>query len=265
MLTKLLKISLPVLFSLFLFIFPFSVKAQPPEGKVPKNAIVVEPVNGITVGPGKKLWVFAFPAKGGNPGRPGGGGEGEDTGCPATCVDVDLNPDFNLLDPGFKIPRGLEVKINDGSIPIDAISAINAIERSFATWNGVKNPSLGLTVIPNDGANGPDDDGKHTVGWVRIVPRNVLAATWVWATGGTVTDVDIFFNLFHKWEVLGGCGGSKFDVEAICTHEAGHLIGLGHLSDDCKTATMYPSASKGEIKKQTLTEGDRDGAIENAP
>lgn len=71
--------------------------------------------------------------------------------------------------------------------------------------------------------------------------------------------------MFHKWEVLGGCGGSKFDVEAICTHEAGHLIGLGHLSDDCKTATMYHSASKGEIKKQTLTEGDRDGAIENSP
>ncbi len=77
---------------------------------------------------------------------------------------------------------------------IDAISAINAIERSFATWNGVKNPPLGLTVIPNDGANGPDDDGIHTVGWVRTVPRNVLAATWVWATGGTVTDVDIFLT-----------------------------------------------------------------------
>lgn len=70
---------------------------------------------------------------------------------------------------------------------IDAISAINAIERSFATWNGVKNPPLGLTVIPND-------DGIHTVGWVRTVPRNVLAATWVWATGGTVTDVDIFLT-----------------------------------------------------------------------
>ncbi len=71
--------------------------------------------------------------------------------------------------------------------------------------------------------------------------------------------------MFHKWEVLGGCGGSKFDVEAICTHEAGHLIGLGHVSDDCKMATMYPSASKGEIKKRSLTEGDEAGAIAVTP
>ncbi len=266
MLTKLLKISLPVLFSLFLFvlfIFPFSVKAQPPEGKVPKNAIVVKPVNGITVGPGKKLWVFAFPARGGKPGPPGGGGGSDETECPAPCEDVDLNPDFSLL--GFKIPStGLTVNINNSSIPINAINAINAIEDSLATWNDAS--PLGLSVNPFvDGANGPDDDGNHTVGWVRIVPKRTLAATWVWTVDDIVTDVDIFFNLFHKWDVLGGCGGSKFDVEAICTHEVGHLIGLGHVSDNCKTATMYPSASKGEIKKQSLTEGDKDGAIEVTP
>jgi hypothetical protein len=135
---------------------------------------------------------------------------------------------------------------------------------SFTTWNNA-NAAFGLIVNPSSGANGPADDGNHTVGWVRIVPRNTLAATWVWTVNDIVTDVDIFFNLFHKWEVLEGCGGSRFDVEAICTHEAGHLIGLGHFSDDCKMATMYPSAPKGELKKRTLTEGDEAGAIAVTP
>ncbi len=266
MLTKLLKISLPVLFSLFLFvlfIFPLSVKAKPPEGKVPKNAIVVKPVNGITVGPGKKLWVFAFPARGGKPGPPGGGGGSGGTDCSALCDDFDTNSEFSSL--GFTIPAGLGVNINSDSIPIGG-DVTGAIASSFTTWN-TANGALGLSVTSSGGADGPAEDDIHTVGWVRIVPKRVLAATWVWTQDNVVTEVDIFFNLFHEWDVLeeGECGGSKFDVEAICTHEAGHLIGLGHVSDDCKMATMYPSAPKGETKKRSLTDGDSNGAIDRTP
>jgi len=252
--------------SVFIFSFlilTLSAQAQRggPEGVPPENVIRVEPVNGITVGSGKKLWVFAFPARGGNPGPPDGGGD--ETECPAPCDDDnDTNTSFSLL--GFEIPNGgLNVNINDSSIPIGG-DVTGAIGSSFATWNSA-NAAFGLSVNPSSGANGPAEDGNNTVGWVRIVPKNVLAATWVWTVDDIVTDVDIFFNLFHKWEVLGGCGGSKFDVEGICTHEAGHLIGLGHFSDDCKMATMYPSAPKGEIKKRTLTSGDINGAIAVTP
>lgn len=258
MLTKLLKISLPVLFSLLLFvlfIFPSSVKAQPPEGKVPENAIVVEPVNGITVGPGRKLWVFTFPARGGKKGPPDRGGDGPV--CPAPCVDGDLESDDHSL-LGFKTPGSLAVNINSSSFP-SGVDATGAIVNSFTTWNNA-NSALGLSVNPSGGAKGPAADGNHTVGWVRIVPKNILAATWIWTVDNIVTDVDIFFNLFHKWEII-ECGDSEFDVEAICTHEVGHLIGLGHFSDDCKMATMYPSAPKGEIKKRSLTLGDIAGAV----
>lgn len=266
MLTKWLKISLPVLFSLFLFvlfIFPISVQAKPPEGKVPENVIAVEPVNGINVGPGKKLWVFAFPARGGKPGPPDGRGGSDDTECSGPCIEDSDTLGFNTL--GFTIPStGLEdININDSSIPIEPNIAINAIESSFGTWNKA-NKKLDLIVNAFGGANGPDDDGNHTVGWVRIVPKNTLAATWVWTRKengkDVVDDVDIFFNLFHKWEDLAGCGGSKFDIEGICTHEVGHLIGLGHFSDSCKKVTMYPSAPKGEIIKRKLTQGDINGA-----
>ena len=140
---------------------------------------------------------------------------------------------------------------------------ITAIKNSFAAWES----STGVVVGINElgGASGPAEDGNHSVGWVKIVPRSVLAATWVWAENGIVTDVDIFYNAFHKWDNLTTCGGNRFDVENVGTHEVGHVVGLGHLEDANAMATMYPSAPKGEIKKRSLTTGDRDGANDIYP
>ena len=54
-------------------------------------------------------------------------------------------------------------------------------------------------------------------------------------------------------------------MENVGTHEVGHVVGLGHLEDANAMATMYPSAPKGEIKKRSLTTGDRDGANDIYP
>ena len=45
-------------------------------------------------------------------------------------------------------------------------------------------------------------------------------------------------------------------MQNVGTHEVGHVIGLAHVQDKDAMATMYPSAGKGEVKKQTLTPGD---------
>ena len=52
--------------------------------------------------------------------------------------------------------------------------------------------------------------------------------------------------------------GTDYDVQAIGCHEGGHYFGLGHVDEN--DATMAPTASKGELMKQTLTEGDAEGA-----
>ena len=256
------KISLPVVF-LFLFMFtliPLAAKAQPPEGTRPENIITAEPVHGVTVGPGKKLWVFVFPAKGGNGGGrkpPKDEQQNEQPSCPGQCDDDDLNVGFAKL--GFKIPsEGLAFDINENSIPNDTSAAVDAILESFNAWESAGNVPLSSFSYPSDAASMPAADGRDTIGWVRIVPRSTLAATWVWTQDGIVVDVDIFYNRFHEWGTL-NCGDDIFDIQNVGTHEVGHVIGLGHVSDDCKTATMYPSAPKGEVKKRTLTIGDTDG------
>jgi hypothetical protein len=66
------------------------------------------------------------------------------------------------------------------------------------------------------------------------------------------------YNAFHRWDVFSACDASgKFEVANIGTHEVGHTVGLDHLSDGGAYATMYPTASKGEERKQTLTDGDK--------
>jgi len=51
-----------------------------------------------------------------------------------------------------------------------------------------------------------------------------------------------------------GGSGSLFDVQNIATHEIGHAINLGHVSD--KLQSMYPSSFAGETLKRTLGNGD---------
>jgi predicted Zn-dependent protease len=51
-----------------------------------------------------------------------------------------------------------------------------------------------------------------------------------------------------------GGSGSLFDIQNIATHEIGHAINLGHVSD--KLQSMYPSSLAGETVKRTLGNGD---------
>ena len=48
------------------------------------------------------------------------------------------------------------------------------------------------------------------------------------------------------------------DVQNVVTHEAGHVLGLGHQAG-VPTATMYPSAPAGETTKRTLDPDDISG------
>jgi hypothetical protein len=72
------------------------------------------------------------------------------------------------------------------------------------------------------------------------------------------------YNLFHSWGVFDTCTSTetRFEVENVGTHEGGQVIGLAHVKD---AEAMYPSASRGEVKKKTLTTTDVAGATLLAP
>ena len=221
------------------------------------GGVPAESVQAKAVGHGLKLWVFVHYAKGGKPGPPGGGGS-------VNCTDTNSQTGF-ATPFAFASTSGLTFHVNNTTIPsglsqTDVDSALT--NPAAAAWNGVSGiPSSYLKVATDGSETVPAQDGTSTIGWVRLVPKNVLAATWTWtnATTNRVVEADIFYNNTQPWAVFSSCPSSptsNFDVADIGTHEMGHALGLSHYSDSEAQATLYPSAPRDEVRKTTLTAGD---------
>ena len=228
-------------------------------------AVDVIPVYRVATGKnGERLTVFVFYEKGGK-----GGGKPPKDGGGESCSDPNTNQDYVLLDvkwPQANIPVAYQPTFEPDAV---VGAAFTAIDLGFGAWKqAVEYPIVtfsfsedALAPLP------PERDSRNVVGWRQLVGRNarkVLAATYIWDDGGTIVEADVVYNTAHKWAVNvpilpgGNDCGKDFDVQAIGTHEIGHFIGLGHVNND--DATMFGSAAKGELKKQTLTRGDAYGA-----
>jgi hypothetical protein len=92
---------------------------------------------------------------------------------------------------------------------------------------------------------------------------SALAFTLLWhdTRTGEILDVDMELNTgagtFADCGVRGSCSNRKVDLSNTITHEAGHLLGLGHTT--VPAATMTTTAIGAETDKRTLERDDRDG------
>jgi hypothetical protein len=91
--------------------------------------------------------------------------------------------------------------------------------------------------------------------------ENALALTLLWhsAKTGAILDVDMEFNTgagrFTHCDRA--CGRDMMDLQNTVTHEAGHVLGLGHST--VPDSTMLSDALDGETSKRTLEADDRQG------
>ncbi len=227
-------------------------------------AVDVIPVYRVATGKnGERLTVFVFYEKGGK-----GGGKPPKDGGGESCSDPNRNQEHALL--GVKWPQANIPVAYQPTFEPDAVvgAAFTAINLGFYAWEQAVVSSITFSFSEDASAPlPPERDYSNVVGWRQLVGRNarkVLAATYIWDDGGTIVEADVVYNTAHKWAVNvpilpgGNDCGKDFDVQAIGTHEIGHFIGLGHVNID--DATMFGSAAKGELKKQTLTPGDAAGA-----
>jgi hypothetical protein len=214
--------------------------------------VQVVPVAGKSVGHGLKLWVFVYYAQGGKKGPPGGGGGGS-----GSCSNDD-NTQTGYAAP-FAAAGPLTFHVSEGTVP-GGLNVDSALGTAAGSWNGAR---ANLLSVKTDGSEtSPAQNGTSTIGWANLVPKRVLAATWTYTNSSKqVVEADIFFNKAHPWATLyPTCPASStgdFDVADIGTHEMGHALGLNHYSDSGAQATMYPSAPSDEIRKVTLTTGDK--------
>ena len=213
------------------------------------GGIPAVPVHGQAAAHGQRLFVDVFYAKDGRPGPPGGGS--------VNCTDINTQTGFSAP---FAFGSPITLHVNDGTLPsgVNVNSANSALSTAESSWNGA---GAKLSFATDGSETRPAQDGTSTIGWAHLVPKNVLAATWTWVDSSNhVVEADLFYNNAHPWATLATCPSSptgNFDVADIGTHEMGHVLGLSHYSDSAAQATMYPSAPSDEVRKVTLTAGDK--------
>jgi hypothetical protein len=99
-------------------------------------------------------------------------------------------------------------------------------------------------------------------GWVgpdatwRSATAVALTSVFFDAETGQILDADIEINAEY-FELTTTDADAVYDIQSLLTHEAGHVVGLGHTSDI--GATMVDEADPGETYMRSLHEDDIEG------
>ena len=104
-------------------------------------------------------------------------------------------------------------------------------------------------------------DGTSVVGFGDLSSSNLGFACW-WTSDGVLVEGDIKLNkVDFAWTIspAASCKG-KYAVEAVLTHEFGHVFGLDHVSEDLHgELTMSPLIASCQLSETTLGAGDVGG------
>jgi hypothetical protein len=146
-----------------------------------------------------------------------------------------------------------------------------AIDAARTTWNEVAcpHPTLlsGGTV---DGKKPAQDKDLNLLyfwqdaqGWNKEhadAGTTVIALTTLYydPNTGAIHNFDMEFADFsHEFTVTDVPQRVGYDLQAVCTHEFGHALGLDHSSDP--SATMYAKITVGDTSMRTLSDDDMAG------
>lgn len=163
-------------------------------------------------------------------------------------------------------------RVNYGTVPssVGRTNAETAIDNAFATWDG-QISSVAFSEGVQTGVSRPRFDGQNAVMWRRLSSSNTLAVAYMWyyPSTGELAEADLAYNSRVPWSYTRydpvnfpsdpSCSNlSSYDVQDVGTHEVGHWTGLNDMYDaPFVDNTMYGYADSGELKKDTLTTGDK--------
>ncbi|QSB23645.1 matrixin family metalloprotease [Curtobacterium sp. 24E2] len=151
--------------------------------------------------------------------------------------------------------------------------AKDALRKAANTWTGTIT-SCGRTVTSSarnsyvrlatqapgltDKGGCAASNGYSVVGWGKL-PSGTLGVTCVWYDGnGIAKESDQRYATSYNWSSTATCSGTRFDTQAVATHEWGHLYGLGHVQTGTDQV-MEPSGGYCDTGSRTLGFGDMTG------
>jgi hypothetical protein len=161
---------------------------------------------------------------------------------------------------------------------IDYAAAQASASRAFAAWTSA--PCAGGPPSITVEVNGPiscaaseynSDRGNANIlvfredVWPYVGGEDALGLTRIRfdPSTGEIWDSDIEVNAVTEPLTVGDPSPHSVDLDSLLTHEAGHLLGLGHTRDE--TATMFPGYVPGSIELRSLAADDVAGICEIYP
>lgn len=233
---------------LFLFVATVAVSAQNSNATIPER-------NGDYPVPGRsdvRVRVFVHEPK-----------ERPTLASAAVCEDP--SSDAIVGAAGWKLPLGVwKYKTNSSSMPssVGGTNLATIALNSFGKWTGAITPASSSPSLVSAGETSKTQkalDFENIIAWGRT-SGSALGVTYVWYYTATklVADVDTIMNKKFPWSNT--CTTLSYNAEDILIHELGHWFGM---RDEYGSAfvhnTMYGYGSKAEIKKTTLSNGDKVG------
>ena len=157
--------------------------------------------------------------------------------------------------------------INSAGSGLDFSSVAGAVQASFDSWRSASSDHVTFTFDGSTTAGSDGQDGQNTVSWRNLGSNaaDTFAQSVLTYDKGTgrIFDVDIELNSVNVFAILPEGEDNNFDsrvdVQAVVTHEVGHLLGLAHENRFGPQVVMFFSDTSGNTTHRTLTSDDRDG------
>lgn len=136
------------------------------------------------------------------------------------------------------------------------------LDVSARPWSLPACTAAGFAVAPTRALTGSEaNDGKndvivHFTDWSPPLATGAAGHTVLYTLGGRVVEADVHLNA-RDFEFAVGAVAGKIDLQAILTHELGHVLGVGHSAET--RATMNPGLPSG-IAARSLERDDVDAA-----
>lgn len=144
-------------------------------------------------------------------------------------------------------------RVNPDNLYVTQAQAVAAVTFAANVWNTQGSPNIQLSYGGTTGGGSLTLDRTNNVFFRNDASGYIAETYWWWDSTGKLVDADIVYHENYSFSTHETpCTG--YYVEAVGSHEFGHMLGLNH--SPVPSATMWPYISACDTSVETLDPDD---------